>query len=722
MEIEVQGQVDRIVYCNEENFYTVAKLNIKGQRELITITGNLFSINPGEVLALKGLWYSHPKYGRQFQVSSYKSLVPSTVKGIERYLGSGLIKGIGPVMANRIVAKFGVKTLDIIEKSIDRLKEVEGFGEKRIEMIKNAWEEHKEIKEVMLFLQSHEVSSAYAIKIFKQYGQKSIDVVKENPYRMATDIFGVGFITADKIAEKLGFSTESEVRIEAGILYVLQQLSEDGHVYYPYDLLLEECMKILNVEKENVIRAIDKITLENKIVMENIDGEEFGKAVYLKTFYVSETGISKNLKKLLNADKKLGGFDEKKALDWVQKQLGITLVDNQKRAIKESYRNKVMIITGGPGTGKTTIINSIIRIYSQLKQRILLAAPTGRASKRMTEVTGYKAKTIHRLLEFSPREGKFKRNEYTPLDTNLIVIDEASMMDTVLMHHFLKAVPVNATLILVGDVDQLPSVGAGSVLKDLIDSGAIPTVRLNEIFRQSRESHIIVNAHKINNGDMPLLSYSKDRKQDFYFFKIEDPEEILKKILELCIDRIPGRFGFDSVNDIQVITPMHKGILGAINLNMELQNALNRSTIELTRGGKVFRKGDKVMQIVNNYEKDVFNGDIGIITRINSEDNEITVNFYDRYVNYDFKDMDEIVLAYAVSVHKSQGSEYPVVIMPVHTQHYILLQRNLLYTGITRGKKLVILLGTKKALAIAIKNDKPRKRYTHLKYRLQQNV
>ena len=720
MHIEIQGQLEKITYVNEENGYTIAKIKVKGHRELVTIAGNLFSVNPGEVLKLKGIWYNHPKYGEQIKVTSYESVIPATVKGIERYLGSGLIKGIGPVMAKRIVAQFGVETLDVIENSIPRLKEVDGIGDKRILMIQKAWAEQKEIKEVMLFLQGYGVSSSYATKIFKQYGQKSIRVVKENPYQLATDIFGIGFITADKIAQNIGIAKDSQIRAEAGILYVLKQLSNDGHVYYPYELLIEECKKVLNLERDVIVKAFGKIASEKKIVIEDINAEEIkeNKAVYLTEFYISEAGISNSLKKLLNVKKTLRSFDIEKALEWVQKELGIILAENQIKAVKESINQKVMVITGGPGTGKTTIINSIIRIYRRLGRRVLLAAPTGRAAKRMAEATGHEAKTIHRLLEFSFQEGGFKRNERNPLEADLLVIDETSMVDTSLMHHFLKAVPVTTTLILVGDVDQLPSVGPGNVLKDIIESGVIPIVKLNEIFRQSRESLIIINAHKVNNGEMPILTYNKDRLQDFYFFQIEEPEKILEKIISLCKEKIPEKFKFDPIKDIQVLTAMHKGLIGTSNLNMELQKVLNPSIDELIRGSKVFKPGDKVMQIINNYDKDVYNGDIGVINRINKEDQEIKVDYEGKVVIYDYSDLDEIVLAYSVSVHKSQGSEYPVVVMPIHTQHYMLLQRNLLYTAITRGKRLVIIIGTKKAMAIAIRNNKTQKRYTYLKNRL----
>ncbi len=721
MQSELQGQLERITYSNKETGYTIGKLKVKGYRDLVAFTGNLLSANAGEVLKLRGKWYNHPKYGEQFKVDSYVSVVPATTKGIEKYLSSGLIKGIGPVMSKRIVTKYGVKTLDVIENTIEILREVEGIGNKRIQMIEKAWVEQKEIKEVMLFLQGHGVSSTYATKIFKQYGQESIQVVKENPYRLATDIFGIGFIIADRIAKDMGIADDSQIRAEAGILYVLQQLSNDGHVYYPYELLIEECKKVLNTERDIIVKAFGTIALEKRIVIEDINDEEIkanNKAVYLSRFYVTEVGIASNLKRLLSNEKTLRQFDVDKALAWVQKKLNITLAENQKIAVKKSISDKVMVITGGPGTGKTTIINSIIKIYNKLGQKVLLTAPTGRASKRMSEVAGHDAKTIHRLLEFKPRDGGFKRNEQNSLEANLIVVDEASMVDTILMYHLLKAVPEEATLIIVGDVSQIPSVGAGNVLKDIIDSGTVSTVQLNDIFRQSKQSKIVINAHRINKGYMPILDPNRNNTQDFYIITIEEPEKIVEKIILLCRDRIPKRFKCDPIRDIQVLTPMNKGILGASNLNIELQKTLNPSSNELVRGSRVFRKGDKVMQIVNNYDKDVFNGDIGVITDIDREDHEVTVNFDGKAVAYDYKNLDEIVLAYAVTVHKAQGSEYPVIVMPIHTQHYMLLQRNLLYTGITRGKKLVVILGTKKALAIAIKNNKPQRRYTYLKQRL----
>ena len=719
---EIKAQIERITYYNEENGYTIARAKVDGRYDLVTVVGNLLSINAGEVLRLKGQWHNHPKFGEQFRIESYESIVPATVKGIEKYLGSGLIKGIGPVMAKRLVSKFGLETLHIIETHIQKLHAVEGIGDKRIEMIKKAWDDQKEIRDVMVFLQDKGVSPTYGAKIFKRYGKESISVVRDNPYRLATDIPGIGFIIADKIAEKLGVSKESEMRAEAGILYVLQQLSDEGHAYYPYEPLVEECRKILAVGEDTIIKALETIASSRKIIIEDLHKEEElpgnHKAVYLPKYYVCEAGIADKLRTLILLPKMMMTSDRDKALEWVQGELKIHLAGNQKQAVREALDKKVMVVTGGPGTGKTTIINSIMRIYERLGKRVLLCAPTGRAAKRMTEATGHEAKTIHRLLEFSPKEGGFRRNENNPLDAELIVIDETSMVDTILMYHFLKAVPKEATVIFVGDVDQLPSVGAGNVLKDIIDSGLIPTVRLTEIFRQAKESLIIVNAHRVNNGEMPIFTHQGGHHQDFYFFQIEEPEKALEKIIELCKDRIPEKFGYRPLEDIQVLTPMHRGVVGAANLNAELQKQLNPSTDELVRGGKVLKLGDKVMQIRNNYDKEVFNGDIGRIIKIDREEQEVIVDYDGRYVPYEYTELDEIVVAYAVSVHKSQGSEYPVIVMPVLAQHYMLLQRNLLYTGITRGKKLVIVVGTKKAIAIAINNNRPQQRYTLLKDRL----
>jgi exodeoxyribonuclease V alpha subunit len=718
---ELKGQIERITYCNEETGYTVARLKAEGGAGLVTIVGSIPGLSPGETVKLKGEWQSHAKYGQQFKTSSCELVMPATVSGIERYLGSGMIKGIGPVMARRLVSKFAIETLNVIDRDIERLREVDGIGEKRIGMIGNAWQTQKEIRDVMVFLQGHGVSPAYAVKIFKQYGKEAVPVVRDNPYRLAEDVFGIGFLTADRIAENLGIAKDSPIRARAGIQYILNQLSDEGHVYYPFDQLVEQCEKILEIGQSIILDAISSAASDRRIIIEETgDPAACDKAVYLVRFHVSEQGIARRLGDLLAHPKQLPLMDRDALLAAASRQLGLTLSRQQVLAVRDSVERKVMVITGGPGTGKTTVIKSIIAIQERIGHRVLLAAPTGRAARRMSDATGREARTIHRLLEFSPKEGRFKKDEQDPLEAETFVIDECSMIDTILMYHLLKAIPMRATLILVGDVDQLPSVGAGNVLKDIIDSHVVPVVRLNEIFRQSRDSMIIVNAHRVNNGLMPILTGTG--RSDFQFIEMEDPDAAVERLVGLCRERIPRKFGYHSIDDIQVLTPMHKGTVGALNLNAELQKHLNPSKDELLRGGKTFKTGDKVMQIKNNYDKDVYNGDIGRIKRIDREEQEVYVDFYGKLVSYDLSDLDELVLAYATSVHKAQGSEYPAVVMPILMQHYILLQRNLLYTGITRGKKLVVLLGTKKALSIAVGNDRQQMRYTLLKQRLQQCV
>jgi exodeoxyribonuclease V alpha subunit len=726
MSTHLSGQIERITFTDEESGFTIARVKIQGRRELVTVVGVLMSPMPGEVLEMTGEWASHPKFGEQFKVAEYRTRVPATVYGIRKYLGSGLIKGLGPVMAGRIVDRFGKNTLEVIEEDIHRLAEVEGIGKKRIAMISEAWDAQREIRDVMLFLQSHGVSSGYAAKIFKQYGDRSIAVVKQNPYRLAADIYGIGFVTADQIAAKLGIARDAGIRVEAGILYVLYQLSDDGHVCYPYEPLIFRSCEILEVEREAVMAALGKLAADQIVVIEDINGNlemtrETNKAVFLARYHLCETGIAGRIDALIRSPKSIREINSDKAIEWVQGQLAITLARKQIEAVRHAIENKVMIITGGPGTGKTTIINAVLRIYAELKIRILLAAPTGRAAKRMSETSGFEAKTIHRLLEYSIQKGGFQRNQDKPLECDVLIIDEASMIDTILMYHLLKAIPPYATLILVGDVNQLPSVGAGNILNDVIASSVVPVVVLDKIFRQAQTSQIIVNAHKINEGVVPFLNTgsSDDQNNDFYFIEQEDPEKVLGIILELITNRIPRRFGFDPVEEIQVLTPMHRGVVGAGNLNHQLQAALNPGEGGIARGERTYRVNDKVMQIRNNYDKEVFNGDIGHITSIEWEYKEVAINFEGRQVAYEFGELDEISPAYAVSVHKSQGSEYPAVIIPIVTQHYILLQRNLIYTAVTRGKKLVVLVGSRKAMAIGVSNNKTKKRYTRLRYRLE---
>lgn len=718
----LQGQIERVTFYNDETDFTIARLKASGYHDLVTVVGTLMVPTPGQVVRATGEWINHPKFGEQFKIIRYTTLVPATVAGIEKYLGSGLIKGIGPVMAKRMVKEFEEDTLKVIEEDAEKLLGVEGIGPKRVKMISKAWADQKEIREVMLFLQSHGVSSTFAAKIFKQYGQQSIDVVKENPYRLAEDIFGIGFITADRIAENLGIEKDSLVRASAGVIYVLNQLAAEGHVYYPHDALVEKGREMLQVTDEVALSGLQALVTEKKVVLEYLHEDENNPpgdntAVYLTTFHACEKSIAFRLKSLLSAALTRRKIDGAKAAEWVQAQLALTLAPQQIEAVKCAAQHKVMVITGGPGTGKTTIINAILKIFGRLGLDVLLAAPTGRAAKRMTEATGHEARTIHRLLEFSPKKRGFQKNEETPLKCDLLIVDEASMIDTILMHHLLKSVPIHATLILVGDVNQLPSVGPGSVLQDIIASGAVPVVRLTEIFRQAKNSAIIVNAHSINEGRIPVDT-PRDAVTDFYFIRKDEPEEALQLIMELVEGRIQKAFGFDPVDDVQVLSPMNRGTVGAKNLNIELQEILNPREDGITRGGRNFRINDKVMQIRNNYDKEVYNGDIGRILRINTEDQEVKVLFDGKPVTYEYTDLDELVLAYAVSVHKSQGSEYPCVVIPLLTQHYVMLQRNLIYTAITRGKKLVILVGSKRALAIAVKNDKMQKRYTYLKSRL----
>ena len=725
MPTKLCGQIDRITFTDEESGFTIARVLVSGRHEPVTVVGTLMAPTPGEILDMTGEWSNHPRFGRQFKVSQYQTSVPATVSGIRKYLGSGMIRGLGPVMAGRIVDKFGIRTLDVIDSQVHRLSEVEGIGKKRIAMISKAWEGQSEIRSVMLFLHSHGVSTGYASKVFRQYGNQSINVVKQNPYRLATDIVGIGFLTADQIAGKLGFDQNSSLRVEAGILYVLDQLSNEGHVYFPSKPLVSKCCDILGVDREPVIQGLGRLAADQKLVIEDIretpDAFQANhKAVYLARFHICETGIARQLKALVRGSKSIRDIDSAKAIAWVQRQLSLTLAENQSKAVAWAVANKVMVITGGPGTGKTTIINAVLKIFTRLKADISLAAPTGRAAKRMSEATGLEAKTIHRLLEYSLQKGGFQRNEDKPLECDVLVIDEASMIDTILMYHLLKGVSSFATVILVGDINQLPAVGAGNVLADIIASSVVPVVTLDKIFRQAQSSQIVVNAHRINQGrNLPVhAGPANDFDNDFYFIEQEDPEKVLDIILELAKNRIPRRFGFDPVDDIQILAPMHRGIVGAGNLNRQLQAALNPGEGGVTHGERTFRVNDKVMQIRNNYDKDVFNGDIGRVAAIAWESREITAHIDGREIVYDFGELDEIVPAYAVSVHKSQGSEYPVVIIPIVTQHYILLQRNLIYTAITRGKKMVVIVGSRKAMAIGINNNKTRRRFTRLKYHL----
>jgi len=675
---QLGGIVERITYANEETGFCVIKLRSKGYSELVTAVGSFAYVNAGASVKLTGEWKTDNKYGRQFKVVDFTETVPATIAGIEKYLGSGLIKGIGPVNAKRIVKHFMENTINIIDNEPDRLTDVEGVGPKRIEMIKQAWQEQKEIKNVMLFLQSSGVSTAYAIKIFKTYGNESISKVKNNPYTLADDIWGIGFKTADKIARELGFDANSYERCRSGILYILNELSDDGHCFATHEQITAKAEEILEVNPELITNTIDKMIEEESIIcdMEN--------SLYLPSFFHSETGTARRIKEILEAESMFLTSDPNEIIERVQKQSNIKYDDVQIDAIKAASCSKFMVLTGGPGTGKTTTTLAIIRVFTNLGANVLLAAPTGRAAKRLSEATGMEAKTIHRLLECKP-PSSYGRNEENPLECNVLIIDETSMVDIILMYNLLKAVPDNAVVILVGDSDQLPSVGAGNVLNDIIKSGLVKVINLKRIFRQARGSSIVMNAHRINRGEFPDIR--RNKHSDFFFIEEEDPKKAAETIEELCTTRLPGYYKVNSIDDIQVLCPMQRGDTGAQNLNMILRQALNPSDVFIRYGGASYHLNDKVMQIKNNYEKNVFNGDIGKITGINLEDRTLLITFDGNEVQYDAAELDEVVLAYATTIHKSQGSEYKIVVSPISTQHYIMLKRNLLYLYLWAQKK-----------------------------------
>jgi len=708
MSEELEGVVESLLFSSEDSGYAVVRLRSGGQ--VVTAVGNLTAPIPGERLRLTGHWTNHPRFGAQFAVEAYESHAPATVEGIERYLASGLIPGIGAELARRIVQAFGAETLEVLERRPERLSEVEGIGRKRAAALTSAWREQREIRKVMIFLQSYGAGPALAARIYKRYGDRSIAVVQENPYRLALDMSGVGFLTADRIARGIGIATDSPARAQAGVLHSLEETSGEGHLYYPRTALIQRCQKLLEIDREIIAAAVEELGRQGRLVIEDRPDP----AVYLPAFHAAETGIALLLTRLLAAPRDTRDMDTEKAEAWVQGQMDIVLADKQREALRTALESKVSVITGGPGTGKTTIIRALLLVLKRAGVRFLQAAPTGRAAKRMQQADGEEASTIHRLLEYSPREGEFKRNPGNPLECQVLILDEASMIDALLMYHLLKALPPSSSLLLVGDADQLPSVGPGCVLNDVIRSDRVPVVELNEIFRQAEASQIVVNAHRINIGLMP----QQEEDGDFFFIRQENPEEVVRLILKLCRERIPARFGLDPVEDIQVLSPMHRGPAGVTNLNRVLQEALNPRAVELAYGEQRFRPGDKVMQVRNNYDKDVFNGDIGRVEAIDPEARTVTVRYEDRRVLYEATALDEITLAYAVSVHKSQGSEFPAVIIPVLTQHYLLLQRNLLYTAVTRGKRLVILIGTRKAVAIALKNADTHERYSGLRARL----
>jgi len=703
-----QGYIDRITYHNPENGYTIARLAVEGQRERITVVGAVLSLQEGESVEVEGDWVNHPKYGRQLKIERYKPVYPSTLEGIQKYLGSGLIKGVGPVSARRIVAHFGPDTLDVIDADPYQLLEVPKLGKKRVELIAQAWEGQRQIKDVMVFLQSHGITTGYAVKIFKEYGQKAIQQVKANPYRLERDVDGIGFRIADRIAQSMGVAREAPQRVQAGIRYLLNQAAADGHVYLPAVELMERVKEILEINTELIPPALEALRVDDGVVTEDLH-------YYLPPLYHAEVGVASALKRLLRTP---AAVKLEKPGKTVTRE-GLRLAEGQRKAAELAATQKVMVLTGGPGTGKTTVTREILVLFEKAGLKVALCSPTGRAAKRLAEATGREAKTIHRLLEFAPADRQFRKNYEDRLEVDALIVDEASMIDVVLMNALLRALPDTARVVMVGDVDQLPSVGPGSVLRDIIASEEVPVVRLTEIFRQARESHIVLNAHRINAGEMPQID-NKD-SADFFFVEEEDPERVAARIEDLCARRLPAHGGHDPFRDIQVLAPMYRGETGALNLNQRLQERLNPHGRAHHQGGVEYRVGDKVMQIKNNYDKGVFNGDLGVVVGLDVERQVMRVEF-DLVVDYDLGDLDELTLAYAISTHRSQGSEFPVVVLPLTTQHYVMLQRNLLYTAVTRAKKLIVIVGTRKALKLAVDNNEVAARYTTLESRLRGEV
>jgi exodeoxyribonuclease V alpha subunit len=715
---KLQGSVERVTFHSESSGFCVLRVKVKGHRELVTVIGSAASVTAGEYIECSGFWVNDRQHGQQFKTVSIKIVPPTTLEGIEKYLGSGMIKGIGPHFARKLVKAFGADVFEVIELTPERLLTLPGIGKKRLERVTSAWAEQKVIREIMVFLQSHGVGTSRSVRIYKTYGEQAIDKVRENPYRLALDIHGIGFKTADTLAQKLGIAPDSLIRAQAGVRHVLQEWSNEGHCAAARETLCAMAVKLLEIPAPVIDEGITAELVEGNLTAETIDQHE---TVFLTPLYRAEVGCANHLLRLNQGKTPWGTIDAQKAIPWVEEQTGLTLSASQRAAIELMLQHKVTVITGGPGVGKTTLVNSILKILTAKHINIALCAPTGRAAKRLSESTGLEAKTVHRFLEFDPSLFAFKHNEEFPLALDCLVIDESSMMDVTLMNQLLKAVPSNAALLIVGDVDQLPSVGPGAVLADIIDSGKIATVRLTEIFRQAQTSKIITNSHRINQGQLPQTD-SSQALSDFYCIYAETPEEIFTKLMQVVLERIPQRFNLHPVSDIQVLTPMNRGGLGARSLNIELQQRLNgASEPKVTRYGSIYAPGDKVIQQVNNYDKEVFNGDIGTVVSIDVEESLLQINFDDRTVDYEFNELDEISLAYAISIHKAQGSEYPAVVIPLAMQHYMLLERNLLYTGVTRGKQLVVIIAQPKALAMAVKNQRSQRRVTNLIARLSTN-
>ncbi|PZP44829.1 MAG: ATP-dependent RecD-like DNA helicase [Azospirillum brasilense] len=705
------GLVERITYHNAENGFCVLRVKARGQRDLVTVIGHAASISAGEWVQLSGSWVNDRTHGLQFRAGFLKATQPTTVEGIEKYLGSGMIRGIGPVYARKLVRAFGEAVFDLIEAEPDRLREVTGIGPKRAARIVAGWAEQKVIREIMLFLHANGVGTSRAVRIYKTYGANAVQVITENPYRLARDIRGIGFRTADIVAGKLGIEPTAMIRVRAGISFALAEATGEGHCGLPVGELTALAGKLLEIPPELIETALALELEAGEVVADTLDGE---RCVFLAGLYRAEQGIAERLGRLASGRQPWPAIDADKAIPWVEGRTGLSLAGSQRQALRLALASKVLVITGGPGVGKTTLVNSILQVIRAKGVEVALCAPTGRAAKRLMESTGLEARTIHRLLESDPKTGGFKRDEINPLACELLVVDETSMVDVPLMRALLRALPDEAALLLVGDVDQLPSVGPGQVLADIIGSGAVPVVRLTEVFRQAAESQVVVNAHRINRGQLPELKAAAD--SDFFFVEANEPEDGVRKLLAMVRERIPARFGLDPVRDVQVLCPMNRGGLGARALNIELQQALNPpGELQVERFGWTYCPGDKVMQVANSYDREVFNGDLGVITGMDMEEGELTVSFDGREVAYGFGELDELVLAYATTIHKAQGSEYPAVVIPLTTQHYAMLARNLLYTGVTRGKKLVVLVGQRQALAIAVRNQGARRRWSKLR-------
>lgn len=717
-EENLSGSVERVTFHSEESGFCVLKVRVRGHRELITVVGQAGAVSAGEFIDCEGQWINDTKHGMQFKSRRLTIVPPSTVDGIEKYLGSGMIKGIGPHFAKQLVKAFGTDVFEVIENSPAKMLQLPGIGQKRMEGVIAGWTEQKAVREIMVFLQSYGVGTSRAVRIYKTYGNEAVAKVTENPYRLALEINGIGFKTADALAQKLGISRQSPKRAAAGLRHMLQELSKRGHCACTEQALIDTTCEALEIESHIVHTALQNEKSNVHVVCEERRGENW---IFLPALHRAEQGVARQLVRLARGAATAAELEADILIPQVEKDTGLQLSSSQREAVKTALSNKLLVITGGPGVGKTTIVNTILKIIASKDATVLLCAPTGRAAKRLSESTSMEAKTIHRLLEFDPRQGGFKRNKENPLEADLVVIDESSMIDVTLMHQLLKAIPSEASVLFVGDVDQLPSVGPGSVLADLILSEQLPVVRLTEIFRQAASSKIIVNAHRINHGQMPLSAEKKDDLSDFYFIPCETPEEIVGKMMQVICRRIPERFGLDPLHDVQVLAPLNRGGLGSRALNAELQKRLNQSTEPgVTRFGWTYKTGDKVIQTLNNYDKDVFNGDIGTILAVDIEENKLIIVFEGREVEYDVSDLDELLPAYAVSIHKSQGSEYPAVVIPLAMQHFMMLERNLLYTGVTRGKKLVVIVGQPKALAMAVNNVRSSTRLTALKERIQE--